>query len=367
MIHQDTVRPLQWTELGLEILDQRLLPGQVKYATFDSAAGVALAIATMRIRGAPAIGIASAYGVVLGAKARYAENPTDWRAAVQQDIKTLAASRPTAINLFWALERMGAALVSVEGDPFPPLLALARQIQDDDLAANRRMGEMGADLVQGSLGLLTHCNTGSLATGGYGTALGVVRSAYRRGGTHIYAGETRPWLQGARLTVWELNQDHIPATLIADSAAAWLMKSGAVQWVIVGADRIAANGDTANKIGTYSLAVLARQHGVRFMVVAPTATVDWNTTSGEAIEIEQRDPRELLPACYLAQDSVITAWNPVFDVTPAHLIDTLVTESGVVLGPTAASMTALRDSCRAIPARPPAGGLALQIGCPADL
>lgn len=204
------------------------------------------------------------------------------------------------------------------------------------------MGELGADLVQGSSGLLTHCNTGSLATGGYGTALGVVRSAYRRGVKNIYAGETRPWLQGARLTVWELNQDRIPATLIADSAAAWLMKSGAVQWVIVGADRIAANGDAANKIGTYSLAVLARQHGVRFMVVAPTSTVDWNTANGEAIEIEQRDPRELLPECYLAQDSVIKGWNPVFDVTPAHLIDAIVTERGVVLNPSVDAMRAIR-------------------------
>ncbi|WP_054774922.1 S-methyl-5-thioribose-1-phosphate isomerase, partial [Methylogaea oryzae] len=297
---------------------------------------------TMRVRGAPAIGIAAAFGVVLGARVRYRENPADWRAALEQDMKILAASRPTAVNLFWALERMGAALDDIQGDPYPPLLALAQQIHDDDLAANHRMGELGADLVQGSSGLLTHCNTGSLATGGYGTALGVVRSAYRRGVKNIYAGETRPWLQGARLTVWELNQDRIPATLIADSAAAWLMKSGAVQWVIVGADRIAANGDAANKIGTYSLAVLARQHGVRFMVVAPTSTVDWNTANGEAIEIEQRDPRELLPECYLAQDSVIKGWNPVFDVTPAHLIDAIVTERGVVLNPSVDAMRAIR-------------------------
>lgn len=343
MTHQDTVRPLQWNGQALEVLDQRLLPGQVRYETFDSAAGVAEAIATMRVRGAPAIGIAAAFGVVLGARARYGQSPSGWRALLEDDLRGLAASRPTAVNLFWALERMRSALVCIEGNPFLPLLALAQQIHDEDLAANRRMGEMGAELVQGSAGVLTHCNTGSLATGGYGTALGVVRSAYRRGVKNIYAGETRPWLQGARLTVWELNQDRIPATLIADSAAAWLMKSGAVQWVIVGADRIASNGDTANKIGTYSLAVLARQHGVRFMVVAPTSTMDWNTATGEAIEIEQRDRRELLPECYLSPDSVITAWNPVFDVTPAHLIDAIVTERGVVLNPSAESMRAIRS------------------------
>jgi methylthioribose-1-phosphate isomerase len=342
MPQQDTVRALRWTEQGLEVLDQRLLPQSLQYETFHDAAGVAEAIASMRVRGAPAIGIAAAYGVVLGAKARYAQDPARWRELLEQDLRTLAASRPTAVNLFWALERMQAALAGIGGDPFEPLLALAKQIHDDDLAANQRMGEMGADLVQGSAGLLTHCNTGSLATGGYGTALGVVRSAYRRGVKNIYAGETRPWLQGARLTVWELNQDRIPATLIADSAAAWLMKSGQVQWVIVGADRIAANGDAANKIGTYSLAVLARQHGVRFMVVAPTSTVDWNTPNGEAIEIEQRDPRELLPECYLRDDSVIQAWNPVFDVTPAELIDAIVTEKGVVLKPTVAAMRAIR-------------------------
>ena len=181
---------------------------------------------------------------------------------------------------------------------------------------------------------MTHCNTGSLATGGYGTALGVIRSAVARNKQlNVFAGETRPWLQGARLTAWELSQDGIPTTLIADSAAAWLMKSGAIDWIIVGADRIAANGDTANKIGTYSLAVLAKQHGVKFMVVAPTSTIDWSLENGDNIEIECREPCELLPACYDTANSLVSGWNPVFDVTPAALISAIVTENGVILNP----------------------------------
>jgi methylthioribose-1-phosphate isomerase len=204
------------------------------------------------------------------------------------------------------------------------------------------MGDLGATLLQGASGVLTHCNTGSLATGGYGTALGVIRSGWKAGLKKVYATETRPWLQGARLTAWELDQDRIPAILIADSAAASLMRSGAVQWVIVGADRIAANGDTANKIGTYSLAVNARHHGVKFMVVAPASTIDWNAPSGASIAIEERDRKELLSDYFLQEDRVIEAWNPVFDVTPAQLIDAIVTEHGVVLNPDAKTMRALQ-------------------------
>jgi len=222
------------------------------------------------------------------------------------------------------------------------LLACAERIHADDVAANHRMGELGAEIIGQVKGILTHCNTGALATGGYGTALGVIRSVTGRQAVAVYAGETRPWLQGARLTVWELAQEGIPVTLLADSAAAWLMKSGAVDWVVVGADRIAANGDTANKIGTYALAVLARQHGVKFMVVAPTTTIDWSIQSGAEIEIEQRDTRELLPACYLTPDSLVSAWNPVFDVTPAKLITAMVTERGVVMNPSVANMGELQ-------------------------
>ena len=295
----------------------------------------------MRVRGAPAIGIAAAYGAVLAARDRYAQEPSRWKALVDGDLAQLVAARPTAVNLFWALERMREVMLGVIGDPVGPLLAEAIAIHESDIAANRRMGELGATYLEGAQGILTHCNTGSLATGGYGTALGVIRCAYCQAAKSIYATETRPWAQGARLTVWELNQDRIPATLIADSAAALLMKAGRVQWVIVGADRIAANGDTANKIGTYALAVAARYHGLRFMVVAPMSTIDWDTMNGDDIEIEERDSRELLAENFLKPDSVINAWNPVFDVTPAELIDVIVTEKGVVENPGPASMQRL--------------------------
>jgi methylthioribose-1-phosphate isomerase len=336
----DTVRALHWTGNALRVLDQRRLPSSIEYEDFDTAAGVALAIQTMRVRGAPAIGIAAAYGVVLAARERLAQAPNAWKDLIAQDLAVLAASRPTAVNLFWALDRMREAIAAC-GNDLAVLLATAEAIHADDIAANRRMGELGAALLQGSSGVLTHCNTGSLATGGYGTALGVIRSAYKAGVKNIYACETRPWLQGARLTAWELDQDRIPATLIADSVAAWLMRSGKVQWVIVGADRIAANGDAANKIGTYSHAVNARHHGVKFMVAAPTSTIDWNTPSGEKIDIEEREAKELLTDYFRRDESVIGAWNPVFDVTPARLIDAIVTEKGIVLNPTTESMRAL--------------------------
>lgn len=326
------VQPLQWTGHSLRILDQRLLPEQIVYHEYQDAAGVAAAIRAMEVRGAPAIGIAAAYGVALAGRRHYPAD--DWQRRVAEDIELLAAARPTAVNLFWALDRMRDQLFSAAADPVAALAALAETIQADDLAANRAMGEFGADLLGDARAVLTHCNAGALATGGYGTALGVIRSAHARGRLQrVYADETRPWLQGARLTVWELARDGIPATLIADAAAAWLMKSGHIDWVVVGTDRITANGDVANKIGTYSLAVLARQHGVKLMVAAPTSTLDLSLDSGADIAIEERDPRELLPACYLSDTSLVGAWNPVFDVTPAALISAIVTERGVVLNP----------------------------------
>ena len=340
----DTVRALQWQDGLLRVLDQRQLPGTIRYDDYATAGGVAEAIATMRVRGAPAIGIAAAYGVVLAAAQRYREDPANWKTAIEADLDTLARSRPTAVNLFWALNRMRGSIRRWEGDPTAVLLDAAMTLHDDDVEANRRMGDLGASLLTGAVGVLTHCNTGSLATGGYGTALGVIRSAHRRGLKNVFATETRPWLQGSRLTVWELEQDGIPATLVADSAAAYLMRSGKVQWVIVGADRIAANGDTANKIGTYALAVAARHHGVKFMVAAPTSTIDWNTANGDGIEIEERDPSELLNPYFLREDSLIAAWNPVFDVTPAGLIDAIVTERGVVRHPDASAMRILHGA-----------------------
>ena len=326
------VQSLQWTGHSLKVLDQRQLPDLIAYDEYTDAVGVAEAIATMRVRGAPAIGIAAAYGIVLSAYRHYPESPDGWRQLVVADSAALANSRPTAVNLFWALNQMKAELDKQHDKPLAALLACAEKIHADDIAANIKMGELGADILANANGILTHCNTGALATGGYGTALGVIRSLYARKPVNIYAGETRPWLQGQRLTVWELAQDGIPVTLIADSAAAWLMKSGAIDWVVVGADRIALNGDVANKIGTYSLAVLAKQHGIKVMVVAPTSTIDGNMKSGDEIEIEQRQQSELLPACY-KDNANVSAWNPVFDVTPAELISAIVTERGVVLNP----------------------------------
>lgn len=329
---QLSVQALQWTGKSLKVLDQRLLPEQICYHEYDTAEGVAESIKTMQVRGAPAIGIAAAYGVVLSTM-EHVVSPTSWRESVEQDVRLLAASRPTAVNLFWALDKMREALDSAAADPVAVATERAIQIHREDLEANLRMGELGADVLGDARAVMTHCNAGALATGGYGTALGVIRSAYKRGLQRVYAGETRPWLQGARLTVWELAQDGIPATLIADSAAAWLMKNGKLDWVVVGADRIAANGDVANKIGTYSLAVLAKQHGVKLMVAAPMSTIDFAMENGDAIEIEQRNPAELLPPCYLQEGSLVQAWNPVFDVTPAELISAIVTERGVVMNP----------------------------------
>ena len=328
----DRVRAVQWRGDHLRLLDQRLLPQDEQWIDCRDASAVTRAIRDLAVRGAPAIGIAAAWGVVLAAQQG---------AAPDGALAMLSAARPTAVNLMWALDRMKARMAG--GVDAQALEREAQAIQDEDLAANRHMGELGAALIAPGSGVLTHCNTGSLATAGFGTALGVIRAGVAQGRiARVFAGETRPWQQGARLTMYELVRDGIPAKLIADSAAAHLMKSGAVQWVIVGADRIAANGDTANKIGTYQLAIAARHHGVKFMVVAPSSTVDMATASGEHIEIELRDPAELLA---IGGRRVVVegaeAWNPVFDVTPASLIDTIVTERGVIERPTATAMRAL--------------------------
>ena len=328
----DRIRAVQWQGDHLRLLDQRLLPGEERWIDCADANHITQAIKDLAVRGAPAIGIAAAWGVALAAKQG---QPLD------EVLATLRAARPTAVNLMWALDRMKKRIAA--GADADALVREAQAIQDEDLSANRQMGELGAALIRTHSGVLTHCNTGSLATAGFGTALGVIRAGVTMGRIdHVYAGETRPWQQGARLTMWELVRDGIPAQLIADSAAAHLMKSGAVQWVIVGADRIAANGDTANKIGTYQLAITAKYHGVKFMVVAPSSTVDMATGTGEEIEIELRDPAELLSTG--GQRTVVEgaqAWNPVFDVTPAELIDAIVTERGVIERPNSIAMQAM--------------------------
>ncbi len=339
----DQVRAVIWEKGVLKLLDQRLLPLQQVYITCANVAAVADAIRNMVVRGAPAIGVAAGYGVAMAAVARYRADANSWREAIEVDLTLLAASRPTAVNLFWAIKRMRALIETIKDDPCEALVAEACRIDAEDLAANRHMGALGAALIEARCAVMTHCNAGALATAGYGTALGVIRAAHAAGKvSQVYADETRPWMQGSRLTAWELLHDGIPVTLLADGAGAHLMKQGEVKWLIVGSDRIAANGDVANKIGTYHAAISARYHGVKLMVVAPTSTIDMALATGEQIPIEARGDEELLN--FNGQQVAATgaqAWNPVFDVTPAALVDAIVTERGVVLQPNAEKMTAL--------------------------
>ncbi len=335
---------IRWHGSSLELLDQRLLPGEEHWITLEGAAGVAQSIRDMVVRGAPAIGISAAYGVALAA--RHAGGG-DWKVEIRQSIRELAASRPTAINLFWALHRMERAFHECHSldEAVKRLAKEAVAIHEEDLAANFAMADHALEFIAPDkpISVLTHCNTGALATGGYGTALGVIRRLNEKNLLkEVFADETRPWLQGSRLTAWELSRDGIPVTLNADSAAAAIMARGEVRWVIVGADRITANGDVANKIGTYSLAVLARHHKVGFMVVAPSSTVDMSLASGADIPIEEREGLEVreIRGISLAPEGV-KVFNPVFDVTPASLIDAIVTEKGVVHNPNITGMRAL--------------------------
>jgi len=327
--------PVEWKSEGISLIDQRLLPHELQVIHYDNARTLSEAITNMVVRGAPAIGITAAYGVVLAARDAYAQSPENWRDIIEVNLALLIASRPTAVNLQWAIDRMRGLFVSIEGNPEPALLAEAKSIHDEDIAANIRMGELGAGLIEDECQVMTHCNAGALATGGYGTALGVIRTAHTQGKiSSVFVCETRPWLQGARLTAWELQQDNIPTTLLTDSAACHLYNQGAIKWVIVGSDRIAANGDVCNKIGTYMHAVTARHHGIRMMVVASSSTIDLNARSGKEIPIEQRTKDEILnfSNVKIAPENV-SAWNPVFDITPAALIDYIVTERGVIEAP----------------------------------
>jgi len=348
-IEYDSIKPVVWKDDTLHLLDQRLLPEQHTYLRLNTITEVAQAITDMVVRGAPAIGITAAYGIVIAARERVKQDSQNWRINIEPDLEHLAQSRPTAINLFWAIDLMRSVIkgLAVE-DPVETLLSIAKQIHQDDIAANVKMGALGAQLIKQKCAVLTHCNAGALATGGYGTALGVIRSAYEKDKiSHVYADETRPWLQGARLTAWEMVQDDIPVSLLVEGAAAHMIKtsqqsSEPIGWIIVGSDRIAANGDVANKIGTYALAILARHHGIKFMVVAPTSTIDMNVTCGEAIPIEERSADEVLNFNNAAMAAPgARARNPAFDVTPAELVDAIVTEKGVILNPTADKVAAL--------------------------
>jgi len=339
----DRIRPVKWENNALLLLDQRILPQKFEHIEYKHCKDAADAITDMVVRGAPAIGITAAYAIVLAAETNYRLNPGNWKISIEEDLSYLAASRPTAVNLFWAIDHMRELIKTIQADPVATLLSEAHKILADDISANKTMGDLGADLISSNAAILTHCNAGALATGGYGTALGVIRSTYAQGKVkQVYADETRPWMQGARLTAWELLHDGIPVILQSDAAAAHLMQQGKIDWVVVGSDRIASNGDMANKIGTYGLAVLAKFHGVKFMVVAPTTTIDMKIADGAEIPIEQRPSSEVtcIAGNRLAAQGV-EAINPAFDVTPASLVDAIVTEKGVVLNPSAVKMAKL--------------------------
>jgi methylthioribose-1-phosphate isomerase len=333
------IAPVRWRGDRLVLLDQTRLPAQAVERAYDSWQTVAEAIRGLVVRGAPAIGVAAAFAVALAARASGAKDFPGLLADLEEAIKGLAATRPTAVNLFWALERMRRVATEQRALPLEALrarlLAEAQAILDEDVAANRAMGSHGAALVPEGARILTHCNAGALATAGYGTAGGVIRAAHERGKVAlVWVDETRPVMQGSRLTAWEMVQEGIPHRLISDVAAGYVMKRGEVDLVVTGADRIAANGDTANKIGTYALAVLARHHGIPFYVAAPSSSIDPGIATGADIVIEERDPaevrgmagRETAPA-----DSPV--FNPAFDVTPAELISAIITERGVCRPP----------------------------------
>jgi methylthioribose-1-phosphate isomerase len=334
---------------ALHLLDQRALPAEVRYLACRTALETARAIKDLAVRGAPAIGVAAAFGLALAAK-RATESGAPLDGALESAHEVLAASRPTAVNLFWALDRMRSvrrAHAGATGEAIvAALIAEARKIHDDDVASCRAMGEFGAALFPDRARVLTHCNAGALATAGYGTALGVIRSAHRQGKIdRVFADETRPVLQGARLTAWELVNDGIPTTLITDSMAGFLMWRGEINCVVVGADRIAANGDVINKIGTYTVAVLAREHRIPFFVAAPRSTFDLATASGAEVTIEERDPGEVVQMGGVRTAPIgVDVRNPAFDVTPAALVAAIICETGVArapFGPDLARLAAL--------------------------
>ena len=334
-----TIAPVRWEHDRLVLLDQRLLPGQELERVYGRWEDVADAIRTLAVRGAPAIGVAAAFGLVLAARTSPATTFDALMADLEVARKGLASTRPTAVNLFWALDRMWRAVEAARGRSLDEvrahLLREAQTILDEDLAGNRALGDHGAGLVPERARILTHCNAGALATAGYGTALGVVRSAHTQGKVAlVWVDETRPVMQGSRLTAWECVREGIPHRLIADVAAASLMRRGQVDLVVTGADRIAANGDTANKIGTYALAVLARHHGVPFYIAAPFSTIDPALASGTQIPIEERDALEVRRvAGHATAPEASPVFNPAFDVTPADLITAIITERGVFRPP----------------------------------
>jgi methylthioribose-1-phosphate isomerase len=341
------VNTLEWTEAGVRFIDQTKLPTEEVYVTCTTFEEVANAIRTMVVRGAPAIGVAAAMGIALGARDMKTDNIAEFRNQFGRICRLMGETRPTAVNLFWAIRRMQRRLDELSGRPLTDIkLLLVKEailMHAEDIAANEAMGRNGAVLMPDSGCVLTHCNAGALATAGYGTALGVIRAAIESGKKlSVIADETRPFLQGSRLTAWELMKDGIPTTLISDNMAGHMMAQGKVHAVIVGADRIAANGDTANKIGTYTVAILAREHGIPFYVAAPFSTVDLDTPDGSKIPIEERSSEEVthLGGKQIAPTGVQVR-NPAFDVTPAKYIAAIITERGVARAPYSESLQEL--------------------------
>ena len=335
---------IRWKGTALALLDQTRLPVEEVWDDYTDYRAVAEAIRRLVVRGAPAIGISAAYAVCLAAL-EHQDRPGDFRPGLEAALETLAASRPTAVNLFWALDRMRGVLEAQGWNPqaIPALIREAEAIHREDIAMNRKIGRCGAELVPAGARILTHCNAGAIATGGYGTALGVVRAAHAKGHVEmVYCDETRPLLQGARLTAWELVKDGIPATLITDGMAASLMAQGKIDLVFLGCDRMAANGDFANKIGTYSVAVLAQYHGIPFYTVLPSSTIDLTIPDGKHIVIEERSPEEVTHfAGVQTAPEGVGAYNPAFDVTPHQLLTGIVTEKGVIHPPFREKLEAL--------------------------
>jgi methylthioribose-1-phosphate isomerase len=345
------IKTIEWTDEGVRMIDQRKLPTVEEYPVFKTYRDVAEAIRVMVVRGAPAIGVAAAMGVALGVRNSNARNLTEFREEFKQITDTLGATRPTAVNLFWALDRMKRVFREIaEGGAdrqkiAERLIQEALAIQTEDIESNKRLGMFGQELLPNSGTVLTHCNAGALATAGYGTALGVIRAGVENGKRlRVLADETRPFLQGSRLTAWELSKDDIDVRVISDNMAGSFMRSGIIDAVIVGADRIAANGDVANKIGTYSVAVLAKQHEIPFYVAAPFSTLDFNIPDGSHIPIEQRDPAEVthIAGVRVVPDGV-SVFNPAFDVTPHPLVTAIITDRGVAQAPYTSSLAKLKD------------------------
>ncbi len=343
------IKTIEWTDRGVRMIDQRKLPSVEEYPVFETYQGVAEAIRSMVVRGAPAIGVAAAMGIALGMRKSRAQDAVKMRTEFRTISRTILETRPTAVNLFWAIERMtdrferlmddGRDLNEVRSE----LVTEALAIQMEDIANNKRMGQFGQDLMPASGTVLTHCNAGALATAGYGTALGVIRAAVESGKRlRVLADETRPFLQGARLTAWELWKDEIDVRVIADNMAGSFMYDGLIDVVIVGADRVARNGDVANKIGTYSIAVLAKQHEIPFYVAAPLSTFDLSIAQGSDIPIEQRDPSEVTSfGGTLVVPAAVTAFNPAFDVTPAEFVTAIISDHGVARPPYESSLSLL--------------------------